>query len=337
MKPTLLFFLLIGSICCVPQKTKLSGPYLGQETPGDSPSLFAPGFINTGIASRDITFTPDGKEIYFCKNTANSSLATILFCKENKEGWTEPEVVPFAQNSAYIFIEPFISPDAKKLFFVSNKGNAFTEANRFITDIWVADRENDSWGEPYKLDTTINTSYSEFFPSVAQSGNLYFTRENAKNREGYIYKSEFKNGRYQSPEKLPVQVNAGIARYNAVIANDESFIIVPVYGMPDSFGATDYYISFFEAGKGWSEPQNLGDKINTKSGNEYSANFSPDGLFFFFMSTRINTIKTDRLDYKTINKIHNAPENGNSNIYWIKSDFIQDLKEKAIFTKNKNL
>ncbi|HSH19656.1 MAG TPA: hypothetical protein VLA03_04350, partial [Draconibacterium sp.] len=225
-------------------------------------------------------------------------------------------------------------PNGSKLFFVSNKGNKFTADNRFVTDIWVAERLGENWSDPYKLDTIINSSDAEFFPSVAESGNLYFARESAEKREGFIYKSEFKNGKYQKPEKLPVQINAGAARFNAVIARDESFMIVPVYGMEDSLGSTDYYITFYDKEKGWSQPQNLGDKINTKSGNEYSANFSPDGNYFFFMSTRINNTITANLTYSELKKLHNSPENGNSNIYWMKADFINELKEKATFTKN---
>lgn len=329
-------FLLV-LISCKPQPTKFTGPFLGQELPGDSPVLFAPGIVNTGIATRDITFTPDEKEIYFCKNIGNSTFSTILFCKENKDGWSSPEVISFAQNPKYIFIEPFVSPDGEKMFFVSNQGNKFTDVNRFVTDIWVVERENEFWGEPYKLDSTINSSDSEFFPSVAESGNLYFTRENAKTREGFIYKSKFEDGKYLKPEKLPIQVNAGLARYNAVIAKDESYIIVPTYGMPDSYGATDYYISFFDEKKGWSNPLNMGKKINTNSGNEYSANFSPDGKYLFFMSSKINTKEINLLDNKKIIEIHNSPENGNSNIYWMKADFIHELKEIATFTKKEDL
>lgn len=77
----------------------------------------------------------------------------------------------------------------------------------------------------------------------------------------------------------------------------------------------------------------MGDKINTKSGNEYAANFSPDGKYFFFMSTRFNENEKDKLTLKGLKEIHNLPENGNSNIYWMKADFIKDLKEKATFTK----
>ncbi|QGY42183.1 hypothetical protein GM418_00485 [Maribellus comscasis] len=161
--------------------------------------------------------------------------------------------------------------------------------------MWVAERANDFWAEPYKLDSTINTGESEFFPSVSENGNLYFTREDPKTQRGFIYKSEFKNGKYQNPEKLPEHINEGVARFNATIAKDESFIIIPVFGMADSYGSTDYYISFYEAEKGWSEPLNMGEKANTSSRLEYSASFSPDGNYFFFMSARVDSSIKEKL------------------------------------------
>jgi Tol biopolymer transport system component len=332
MKEKRILFLMIAIFigCSDGQKTS-SGAYLGQPLPDGDPVLFAPGILNTGMPTRDITFMPDGKEVYFCITIGNSRYITILYCKETENGWTNPEVLPFASDPKYVFMEPFISPDGNKLFFVSNKGNNFTAGNPYITDIWVAERKEGWWDEPYKLDTLINSAESEYFPSVSGNGNLYFTREEGRE---FIFRSEYKNGKYLKPEKLPPQVNAGISRYNATIAKDESFIIVPVYGLPDSKGSTDYYISFNDPQKGWSGLINLGDKVNSASRFEYSAGFSPDDKYFFFMSSKTNPETKKELSMKVLKEMYNLPENGNSNIYWLKSDFIFELKDKAIYSGN---
>ncbi len=334
MKQTAVFLILTMFLSCSEKKPKLTGPYLGQTLPGESPELFAPGIVNDGIATRDITFTPDGNEIYFGKNMGNSTFATILFCKNTKDGWTDPEVLSFAQDPNHVFIEPCLSPDGEKLFFVSNMDQKITATNRFITDIWVAERQGEQWGKPYRLDSTVNSPDPEYFPTVANNGNLYFTREDSKTRQNLIYKSEYKNGKYQTPQLMPQQVNCGRARFNTTIAPDESFMIIPSIGMPDSYGGTDYYISFFDRQKGWSEPQNMGNQINTAATHEYSASFSPDGEFLFFMSARPTLKGIEKLDYQIIQELNNSPESGNSNIYWIKAGFIEDLKHKAIFKTN---
>jgi len=334
MKKLIFCFLLVlqFSGCKVAEKSE-PHLYLNQKLPGDTPEIFAPGIVNDGIPTRDITFMPDGKEIYFGKNTGNFSYATIFYCKQTDNGWSAPEVVPFATNPKYIYIEPFISPDGKKLFFVSNQGNDFSPENPYITDIWVAERESNTWGTPYKLDTTVNSKQPEFFPSVSEKGNLYFTREIENSRENFIYKSQFLNGVFQLAEKLPEQVNAGRARFNAAISKDESLMIIPIMGMEDSYGSTDYYVTFFDKTRGWSDPLNLGNKINSSGGREYSANFSPDGKYFFFMATSTNSSGKVNFTLESFRKLHNSAQNGYSNIYWLKSDFISNLKEKAIFTQ----
>ncbi|MEE8526791.1 MAG: hypothetical protein V3T72_22890 [Thermoanaerobaculia bacterium] len=44
------------------------------------------------------------------------------------------------------------------------------------------------------------------------------------------------DGAYAEPERLPPQVNTGRDRFNAFIAADESFLILPIFGRDDSLG-----------------------------------------------------------------------------------------------------
>ncbi len=43
----------------------LTGDYLGQPLPGDTPEVFAPGIVTRGRYTRDVAMTPDGSELYF--------------------------------------------------------------------------------------------------------------------------------------------------------------------------------------------------------------------------------------------------------------------------------
>jgi len=56
--------------------TSLKGPYVGQTPPGAEPKLFAPGIISTGLYTRDVAITPDGKELYYCVAVGNFGYAT---------------------------------------------------------------------------------------------------------------------------------------------------------------------------------------------------------------------------------------------------------------------
>ena len=135
------------------------------------------------------------------------------------------------------------------------------------------------------------------------------------------------------PEKLCEKVNGGRARFNAFIAPDESYIIVPTFGMPDSYGKTDYYIVFRDELDKWSDPINMGDQVNSDDGQEWSASISPDGKYLFFMSARIpeNNLTITEFTFDNFNNLHNSPQNGLSDIYWMKSDFIDELRQQAKF------
>ena len=304
---------------------ELSGPYLGQAPPGNEPELFAPGLISTAMYTRDMAMTPDGNEIYFCISALGYNL--IFYTKQIDGHWTEPEPVPFISDFKYMYYEPHITPDGRRMLFLSNMPQK--DGGEQSEDIWAVDRNGDGWSRPYNLGLPINTDGNEFFPSVTRDGTLYFTRAEKGSRIHFIYRSRFVNNKYEEPEKLGPEVNCGTNRYNAYIDRDERFIIVPAVGMEDSYGGTDYYIVFTDGDDSWSPPINMGNKVNSRSRGEYSAYISPDNKYFFFMSTRTsinNESSIEKVTYERLKQLYNKPQNGNADIYWMDASFIQALK-----------
>lgn len=305
--------------------------YFGLTPPGMNAEIFAPGIISTGMSTRDIAITPDGNEIYFTINGPGYSFSTILFCKYENGNWTKPEVAPFAINSRFMFTEPCISPDGRKFFFVSNKYDSDSVADKRNFDIWVMNKTEFGWSDPVNLGRPVNSKSDEYFPSLTTSGTIYFTRENP-DRTNSILRSKFINGKYSEPEKLPAQINFGADRFNAFVSPDESYIIVSVYRATDGIGATDYYIVFRNDDDTWREPINMGNKINSPF-NEYSPYVSPDGKYFFFMSMKPDEKLFDgeeKFSIDKIKKIYNSAGNGNSATYWIDARIIDELKESVL-------
>ncbi|MCI0515966.1 hypothetical protein L0128_22355 [candidate division KSB1 bacterium] len=311
---------------------KLTGPYLGQTPPGNEPQLFAPGIISDGLHNRDMTMTPDGKEIYFCAAAGNYNYTAIFYTKLIDGNWTAPEALPFAADPRYLNLEPCIAPDGKKLFFLSNRPDTARGETVGDQDIWVSERQGSGWGTPTNLGAPINTEAGEFFPAVTNDGTLYFTREEKGTRKNFIFRSRLVDGQYTEPEKLGPEVNSGQSQYNAFVAPDESYLIVPIFGRADSRGGTDYYLIYRTPDDQWRQPINLGDKINTPQSQEWSPYVSPDGKYFFYMATRLNPENESgkfSLTYQRLQKIHQSPQNGNADIYWVSAAFIETLKPTA--------
>lgn len=332
--PQKLFPLLICSIICFSSsdlravEIMFAGvSYLGQTPPGDTAELFAPGIVSNGFNNRDMAMTPDGSEFYFAVNMRNFELSTIVTIHQTRGGWDGPYVPAFARDHNLKFLEPAISPDGSKFFFVASQKDGKNN-----NDIWVMNREAEGWGEPVKLGDTINTAVSETFPSLTNSGTLYFSRVSEDPAVEHIYRSKLVDGSYTEAERLPENVNAGKTRFNAFVAPDESYLIVSVYGREDSLGSIDYYIVYRNLQDEWSEPVNLGDRINTAGAQEYSPFVSRDGNYFFFMSSRLpedDDLNDDTYSLDGLNKVFNNPQNGNSDIYWIDAGFIEKLRPEG--------
>lgn len=308
---------------------ELTGDYLGQNPPGETAEIFAPGIVSAGMMARDMAITPDGNEIYFGRAVGNYLYSTIMMVKRVKGRWMNPEVAPFADSPEYNTVEPCISPDGSKFYFSSNRPKKAAE-KKSDYDIYVMERTGDTWSEPRNLGPSVNSDGDEYFPSITNDGTIYFCRQ-GKDRVDVIYRCRLSGDKYSEAEKLPEQVNTGQTRFNAFIAPDEGYIIVCVFGRKDSKGSTDYYISFRDEKDNWSEAVNMGDKINTASGNEYSPYVTRDGKYFFFMSARPseNFFKEgEKLTAAKLDKIHNSAGNGNASIYWFDAGFIKGLKEK---------
>jgi hypothetical protein len=290
------------------------------------PSLFAPGVVSTGLPTRDVAMMPNGSELYFSVSVGARTM--IMVSKQMQGVWTEPAVAPFS--GRFLDIEPAISPDGQKFFFLSTRPQAGQEAKPgwVYQDIWTMDREGDGWGEPYNLGSPVNSDAPEYFPSVTADGTLYFTRE-GEDRVSSTYRSRLVDGVYDEPELLGPEVNCGSNRFNVFVAPDESYAIVPAMGREDSLGGVDYYVVFRSQDDTWSEPVNMGEKINRPEGREWSASLSPDGKYLFFMSSRATDGVDLPLTGRTINELLTMsaqPGQGSSDIWWVSAEVIERLR-----------
>jgi hypothetical protein len=305
-----------------------SGPYLGQPLPGEDPVPFAPGIVSTGYSERDITMMPDGSEIYWGVVGGTYAWSTVLMSRMVDGAWTEPEVAPCCTDPEYMSLEPHITPDGQQFMWLSDRpGGALDEPGG--QDIWVMDREGEGWGVPYPLPGPVNTTDSEYFPSVTREGTLYFTRGPAGGGENLIFRSRLVDGEYQEPELLPEQVNGGAARYNAFVDPDERYLILGVVGGEGGLGGTDYYIVFRNGEDQWSDPVNLGPDVNTEGTYEYSVYVSPDGAQFFFMTARPDWARLapdGELDGRAVLSMTGQPGNGAWDMYWMGASFLEGLR-----------
>jgi len=291
---------------------------------GEIPTMLAPGFINTGLLTRDVALSPDGRELFFSQATTGYGLACILVTRHENGAWTPPEVASFSGLPGVQDLEPAFHPDGRRLFFFSSRPRR--AEGPAAQDIWMVERKQDGWGPPRNLGAPVNTADAEFFPSLTQDGTLYFCRRPADGRRHDIWRSRLVGGEYQEPEKLPTTVNSGTSQFNACISADGRRLIVPVAGHPENRGGVDYWLCRRQDDDSWSGPFNLGPLVNDAAGGSWSPALSPDGRYFFFMSSRrLGPAPAWPRSWSDLQAGLRNPGSGGSQIWVMRADFLATL------------
>ena len=310
-----LTLLLLGMCCFVlgQNASQTKHPY-ASDKPLTEATVFGDGIISTGFFDSHPAFTPDGKTLYFLRSTPNFNLWTIVFSNFERGRWNTPEVAPFS--GQYSDADPFITADGSRLYFISNRPVP-GKANPDL-DIWVVEKTTTGWGEPKNVGAPVNSNGNEWYPTIATNGTIYFgsDREGGKGRTD-IYRCRLVDGKYTAAENLGDSINTPFNEFEALIAPDESFLILMAGGRPEAKGGFDLYISYNRDGA-WTKPTNLGELINS-SGNEYSPAISPDGKYFFWTSARSfaeNTLEK-RLNYQELMTKLQSARNGLGDIYYV--------------------
>lgn len=301
---------------------KITGDYLG-ENPSDSAAIFAEGIISKEYNERDLTVSPDGSEIYF--SLKGPAFYSIITLKRTSGIWSEPKAASFSGN--YSDLEPAISPDGSKMFFVSNRPLKDGAGPKDF-DIWYSERTDSGWSAPINPGRPLNTAANEFYPSITKNGKVYFCVRNNMTIGGEdIFYSNFRNGKFSNPINLGDSINTKRDEFNSFISPNDDYLIYTTMGYGEGEGGGDLWISFKNNNDIWSSPKNLGSKINS-SFLEFCPSVSPDGKYLFFTSNRSNQNKFSeiKLNYPQIIKDLGSTLNGNHNIYWIKTGFLENMK-----------
>ena len=319
----LYIFILLPFLACQSNHTSQEKkPTLDITVASDSVSLFGEGIISTALFERDLAINPKGTEIVYTLGDYKQSRRSLVVMRQENGEWTAPEILPFS-GSKHHDIEPFYTNEGNRIYFASNRP-IFNDSTRNDYNIWYTDKVGGEWAEPIALDSIINTKGDEFFPSLSDKGNLFFTatREDGIGRED-IFMSQYKEGHFLAPEVLPVEINTAYYEFNAYISPKEDLLIFSSYGRKDGQGGGDLYISRKDEHGNWGESKNMGTLINSEK-----LDFCPfidwENRIFYFSSER-TVLNTQAL--KTVSDIkqlaHN-PLNGFSNIYKMSLDVLDN-------------
>jgi len=315
-KPLVLVFIgILGFFGCTEQRNPTIDLSIN---PGEL-ELFAEGIISTALYERDIAISPDGNEIIYTLGDCKQNKRYLVTIRKSAGGWSQPEILNIS--GEYQDIEPFFANDGNRLFFASTRPVSENN-NRQDYNIWYSDRKQGSWSEPVALGEIINSEGDEYYPSVSENGNLYFTasRENGIGRED-IFRAKFSNGEYEPPECLDTLINTAFFEFNAYVSPDETILIFSSYGRQDGLGGGDLYISIKDMHGKWTKAKNMGKQINSNN-LDYCPFIDWTGNNFYFTSERMKNIEAKWTQVDELINYANNSQNGFGDIYRISLDKI---------------
>ena len=167
---------------------------------------------NSKFNEGPLCFTPDGKRVFFTRNSKKKNLATkkrelMLFTAEvsTKGKWSN--ITPCnINNKMYSVGHPAISKEGDYIVFASE-----APGGQGGTDLYVATLDaNGTIGEPINLGAKVNTTGNEFFPWFSPEGQLFFSSNGLKGLGGYdLFVTELKNGKdVFNPMNLEAPINS---------------------------------------------------------------------------------------------------------------------------------
>jgi len=273
------------------QSSPHTGAYLGQQPPGGTPVVFAPGTISTGNIHSRLEISPDGREMFW--NTADmKAFSTRILTVRNVDGkWSDPQSPSFASEGdtqGAVF-----SPDGNRLYFRRNTGAG-----------WVAqyvERTASGWSAP-RGDGFVPSGSSSF----TRSGRVYYSSTlKTKVWNSGIFGARHSLAGYSDVTALDTTINVPNAiDYTPYVSPDESFLLFssnrPLIGDTE---ALFIHVTFRTSDDTWSAPRKLSD-IPARF-----PSLSPDGKYLFFCGDDGNFYWVDRtlIDRLAITRHPNRP------------------------------
>ncbi|WP_431123659.1 hypothetical protein [Flagellimonas flava] len=271
---------------------------------------------------RDFTMDVKGKESYFTIQSPNEEVSVIVKSVNGENGWNMPTIASFS--GKYKDLEPFLSPDGLRLYFVSNRPVDQGSTTLKDFDIWYVERANSTseWSTPINIGSPINTEHNEFYPAVAQNGNLYYTCDcpGALGRDD-IFFSSYNDGSFAEPISLSGNINTEGFEYNSYISPDDSYLIFGGYNREDGQGSGDLYVSFKVDSGNWTKAIPLPAPINSKY-MDYCPFVDPANNILYFTSRRSQEPGSNMVSMDDLLDYLKSYQNGGSRLYKTQFDIL---------------
>lgn len=198
--------------------------------------------VNTDFHDGPVTFNAEQNvmvishvDLFSKKGADFINRSKLYFLTLTDKKWSKP--IPFQYNSdAYSIVHPSISADGKKLFFASDMSGG--EGGM---DIYVSEKQGDSWGTPQNIGNKVNTAGEEVFPYIRKDGTLFFSSDALSGFGGLdVFSAISKEKGYTNVKNVGATLNSAYDDFG-IVFNDDDLSGYFSSDRPQGKGSDDIY------------------------------------------------------------------------------------------------
>lgn len=177
---------------------------------------------------------------------------------------------------------PGLTVDEQTLFFTRRDGSLHVYLQN--EDLFYSTKENGAWTPARNMARPVNTPENEgAFSTSADGQYLFFTSCSRPGGLGScdLWITKLRGDRWTEPFNIGAPVNTQHWETQPSLTADGKTLYF-TSNRPDGLGGSDIWLTRFTE-NGWSEPENLGNTINTGADEQFPF-IHPDGQTLYFTS-----------------------------------------------------
>lgn len=268
--------------------------------------------VNSKTGEVAPVITPDGKTLYFTRlghdlNKGKNKAQDVWFSKVQSDGtWGESENINEPINTSENNAVTTISADGKSIYVL----NIYMPDGTLRQGLSVSKRDKLGWKLPkeVKISDYYNREKVVEF-SLAPNGKVLVMSCERMDSFGSrdLYVSFLTNELWSKPLNMGVNINTAEDEGSPFIAADSKTLYFSTAGFP-GYGKNDIFLTkrLDSTWTNWSEPENIGDLINTSKWDGYFT-IPASGEHAYFSSDELSIGKEDIFRIKLFPSIRPDP------------------------------
>lgn len=252
------------------------------ERPTDAtPLRVGAGWLSTDANDYNLSTDAAERVLVFGRSTRGDfEDAKVLTARRTRDGWSSPAPAPFS-DARWRDSDPWLTPDGRWLYFVSNRPAAGRDAVRTDLDLWRAPVADGVIGEPEHL-AAASSPGEELGPEI-HDGRLVFNSTRPGGPAALaLYAAPLVDEVPGVPEPMPAPFNDGRAQGDLTFSPDGRIALF--WSIRGEIREPDLFAVRRE-GAGWSAAVRLAAPFNAP-GMDFTPSFSADGRTLRWASQR---------------------------------------------------